>query len=137
MRHHRVEEMYGIQCFSTQTTVSFHQEARFPATVKMHFLSQFAHTWLVREPLVLAVSQLVQIGTAGKVDHGGWAAHQDLSKHSHFFILGSREFGIDVLKCNRQCVTRLSSEGGKSAFSIISALMKPELYFHPSPGLWS
>ena len=78
-----------------------HEEARYPATAKMHFSSQFVHTWLVREPLVLAVSQLVQIGTAGKVDHGGWAAHQDLSKHSHFFILGSREFGIDV-KCNRQ-----------------------------------
>ena len=90
-----------------------HQEARYPATAKMHFSSQFAHTWLVREPLVLAVSQLVQIGTAGKVDHGGWAAHQDLSKHSHFFILGSREFGIDVLKCNRQVCHQIVFRGGK------------------------
>ena len=79
---------------------------------KMHVSSQFAHTWLVREPLVLAVSQLVQIGTAGKVDHGGWAAHQDLSKHSHFFILGSREFGIDV-KCNRQVCHQIVFRGGK------------------------
>ena len=37
--------------------------------------------WLVGEPLVLAVAQLVQIGTAGKVDHGGWAAHQHLQVH--------------------------------------------------------
>ena len=41
--------------------------------------------WLVGEPLVLAVAQLVQIGTAGKVDHGGWAAHQHLQVHVYNF----------------------------------------------------
>ena len=42
-----------------------------------------------------------------------------------------------ILDChpNFWIFTKLSSEGGKRVFSIISALMKPELYFHPSPGL--
>ena len=31
--------------------------------------------------------------------------------------------------------TKLSPEGGARAFSIISALTNPELYFHPSLGL--
>ena len=37
---------------------------------------------------MLAVSQLVQIGTAGKVDHGGWAAHENLRKHFSLFEIG-------------------------------------------------
>ena len=62
--------------------LQFRSSGSSVTTAKMHFSSQFAHTWLVREPLVLAVSQLVQIGTAGKVDHGGWSAHQHLTRHS-------------------------------------------------------
>ena len=110
-----------------------HQEAQFLATAKMQFSSQYTVTVaprLVREPLVLAVAQLVQIGTASKVDHGGWAAHQHLRAGIHILM---------NLGCPNsfQILTKLSSDGGKRAFSIISALMKPELYFHPSPGLWN
>ena len=54
--------------------------------------------WLVGEPLVLAVAQLVQIGTAGKVDHGGWAAHQHLQVHVYNSMILWGQYSKKVTK---------------------------------------
>ena len=90
LKHHRVEELYGIQWLLPR--LQFHSwwgsSVFIQPRPKCIFVpSHTVASWLVWEPLVLAVSQLVQVGTAGKVDHGGWTAHQNLGEKNYLFTL--------------------------------------------------
>ena len=129
LKHHRVEELYGIQWLLPR--LQFH--SWWGSSV---FIQPRPKCIFCPKSYSCILASMRTSGAGCIPACPGWDCRQSWSWGvDRTSEPGREKLLVHSFQQEMSLFTRLSSEGGKRAFSIISALMKPELYFHPSPGL--